>query len=406
MDRTIVYPGSIPQDTDILSVNRNAMLAVGYLAQMALGTAVVADGLACTPTAPASMSVLIGPGSITSFGPVDSTPYGSLPADTTQNVVKMGINLNSTSFTLTAPTGTDTAINYLIEASFQESDLDPVVLPYYNAANPSQPYSGPNNAGTGQNTLRSAQVALRLVAGAAATTGFQVTPTPDTGWVGLYVITVFNTQTSIGGGTIATYPAAPFLPYKLPQLSPGYNTMQVIASTQNWIPPFGVTQVKLRMAGGGGGGAAGGGAAGGGGAGGGTVEGYYPVVPGTAVVCTVGAGGTAGIAGVSSSFGTAAVASGGAGASGSAGGATGGAGSGTGWLTTGQIGQSGYASSSLLIGGAGGGNAYGSGAPGVFAAAGTNKSGANGSFPGAGGAGGLGTGAGGNGAGGIIILEW
>jgi hypothetical protein len=99
MDRTIVYPGSIPQDTDILSVNRNAMLAVGYLAQMALGTAVVADGLACTPTAPASMSVLIGPGSITSFGPVDSTPYGSLPADTTQNVVKMGINLNSTSFT-------------------------------------------------------------------------------------------------------------------------------------------------------------------------------------------------------------------------------------------------------------------------------------------------------------------
>ena len=33
MDRTIVYPGSIPLDTDILSGNRNALIAIGYLAQ-------------------------------------------------------------------------------------------------------------------------------------------------------------------------------------------------------------------------------------------------------------------------------------------------------------------------------------------------------------------------------------
>jgi hypothetical protein len=406
MDRTIVYPGSIPQDSDILSLNRNAMLAVGYLAQMALGTSVVADGLACTPTVPATMSVLIGPGSITGFGPIDATAYGSLPADTTQNVVKMGINLGTTSFTLTAPGGTNTAINYLIEASFQESDINPVVLPYYNAANPSQPYSGPGNSGTGQNTLRTEQVALRLVAGAAAATGFQVTPTPDSGWVGLYIITVFNTMTSIGGGTIATYPSAPFLPYKLQQLTPGYASMNVITSSQSWTPPFGITTVKLRMAGGGGGGGPGGGGAGGGGAGGGTVEGYYTVVPGAAITCAIGAGGASGSAGGSTSFGSAAVASGGGGGSATSGATGAGTGSGTGLLITGEIGQTGFSSSSLLIGGAGGGSSYGSGAPGALASAGTNRAGANANFPGAGGAGGLGTSAGGSGAAGIIILEW
>ncbi len=30
MDRNIVYPGAIPLDTDLLSVNRNAMIALVY----------------------------------------------------------------------------------------------------------------------------------------------------------------------------------------------------------------------------------------------------------------------------------------------------------------------------------------------------------------------------------------
>ena len=37
MDRNLVYPGSIPLDTDLLSINRNAMIALGYLAQAVLG---------------------------------------------------------------------------------------------------------------------------------------------------------------------------------------------------------------------------------------------------------------------------------------------------------------------------------------------------------------------------------
>ncbi len=74
MDRQIVYPGSIPLDTDILSIQRNAMVALGYLAQATLGTTTVVDGLFCSPTAPASLTVSLGPGSITSLGVVDASP--------------------------------------------------------------------------------------------------------------------------------------------------------------------------------------------------------------------------------------------------------------------------------------------------------------------------------------------
>ena len=148
MDRNIVYPGSIPLDTDLLSVNRNVMIALGYLTQAVLGGTTVADGLACAPTTPASMSVTIAPGSIMQMLVIDAISYGSLPADSTDPLVKMGINAVATTFSLVAPTSSGQEVNYLVEAALQESDTNPVVLPYYNAANPAQPYSGPNNAGT------------------------------------------------------------------------------------------------------------------------------------------------------------------------------------------------------------------------------------------------------------------
>ena len=45
MDRNIVYPGSIPLDTDLLATNRNAMVALGALMRAVLGPAPVIDGL-------------------------------------------------------------------------------------------------------------------------------------------------------------------------------------------------------------------------------------------------------------------------------------------------------------------------------------------------------------------------
>ena len=44
MDRNIVYPGSIPLDTDILYPNRNAMVGIAALTAATLGSIVVATG--------------------------------------------------------------------------------------------------------------------------------------------------------------------------------------------------------------------------------------------------------------------------------------------------------------------------------------------------------------------------
>jgi hypothetical protein len=314
MDRSLVYPGSIPLDTDLLSTNRNAMTALGYLAQAVLGTNTVVDGLSCTPTSPASLAVTVGCGSITALSVVDAVAFGSLPADTTGPLVKMGVNLASTSFTLTPPIASGQSINYLIQAALQESDTNPVVLPYYNAANPAQPYSGPTNSGVAQNTNRIQRVQLQLKAGAAANAGSQTTPPVDNGWVGLYVITVQYGQTTIGPASITQLPAAPFIGWKLPMLRPGFGTgVQNFLTSGSFTVPAGVIQAEAEVWGGGSGTYASvAGISSGGGSGGGYArKRIVGLIAGQTIPVTVGAGGTAGntsgvlpSAGGTSSFGT------------------------------------------------------------------------------------------------------
>src|SRR5579871_1428917 len=247
MDRNLVYPGSIPLDIDVLNINRNTMVALGFLAQAVLGSTTVVDGLACLPTTPASLTIVIGPGSITQLSVVDALAYGSLPADTTDSLVKMGINLTSTSFTLVAPVTSGQSVNYLIQASLQESDINPVVLPYYNAANPAQPYSGPTNSGVAQNTFRVQRVQLQIKSAAAANSGTQLTPPVDNGWVGLYVMTVAYGQATIGSANITQLPAAPFLAWKLPALRPGFASgVQTFMNSGYFTVPAGISQVDRK----------------------------------------------------------------------------------------------------------------------------------------------------------------
>jgi hypothetical protein len=417
MDRNIVYPGSIPLDTDILGLNRNAMVGIGALTAAVLGSNVVVDGLACTPTSPASLSVNVAPGSITQLSPLDANAYGSLAADITDQIVKTGINLQSTSFTLATPPTSGQSINYLIEAAFEESDASPVVLPYVNAAVPSQPYSGPNNSGTAQNTQRIQRVQLQLKPGAAANAGSQTTPAVDAGWVGLYVITVNYGQTSITASNIATMPGAPFVSYKLPALRPGFSAMQVFSASGSFVVPNGVSTVRVTVIGGGGsGGYHSSMPSGGGGAGGQAVGVVTGLAAGQSIAVTVGAGGAApgapqnGNSGGTSSFGAYLSATGGGGGSGGtmtefamAGGA-GGVGVG------GQLNRGGsYGSDSIVVaarGGDGGGPGNGRASSGPIA--GISATG----FGGGGGGGGLSvTGAatgypGGAGAAGVVIVEY
>jgi len=212
MDRQIVYPGAIPLETDLLNTNKYAMMGLAKLAAAMMGSNTYLHGLACTPSSPASMVVNVAKGQIYSLQNVDGTAYSSLAADTTNTILKQGVVLNSTAFTLTAPTTAGQSINYLVQVTYSDTDSGATVLPYYNAANPSVAYSGPNNAGTAQNTVRSGVCTVALKAGVAATTGTQTTPSVDTGYTAAWVITVAQGATTITASNIAIAANAPFLP--------------------------------------------------------------------------------------------------------------------------------------------------------------------------------------------------
>jgi hypothetical protein len=407
MDRTIVYPGSIPLDTDMLNLNRNTMVALGALIAATLGSTTVVDGLVVGPTAPASMNIQIGPGSITAITTIDATNYGTLPADIVEPLVKMGVNTATSYFTCTAPNSPGQSMVYLIQAAFLESDSNPVVLPYYNAVNPAVPFLGPGNLGGAQPTSRTQRVQLSIKAGASAPTGSQVPPDADAGCIGISTVRVDAGATAIPAANIAAIPTSPVVPFKLPALRPGFSSLASFTASGNFVVPLSVTRAKITVVGGGG---AGGGnptlPGGGGGAGGQAVLAVDYLVPGSVIPVTVGAGGiAAGLApggnGGSSSFGTIVSATGGTGGGNAPGasaytGGNGGAGVGGGIDYGGAFGTDGIPAGSR--GGDGGGPGCGRGAtsaPGLPAAG----------FGGGGGGGAAGY-AGANGAAGLVIVEY
>ncbi len=212
MDRQIVYPGAIPLETDLLNTNKYAMMGLAKLAAAMMGSNTYLHGLGCTPSSPASMVINVAKGQIYSLQNVDGSAYSSLAADTVNTILKQGVILNSTTFTLTAPTTAGQSINYLIQVAYSDTDSGATVLPYYNSANPSVAYSGPNNAGTAQNTVRSGICTVALKAGVAATTGTQTTPAVDTGYTAAWVITVAQGATTVTAANITLAANAPFLP--------------------------------------------------------------------------------------------------------------------------------------------------------------------------------------------------
>lgn len=212
MDRKIVFPGAIPLETDLLGTNKNAMIALAKLAEILFGTGTIVSGLGVSPTSPASLSVSVAPGQIYALENMDSTDYSSIVADIDHQIVKQGIMLDAATVACAAPGTVGYSINYLIQATFQEVDQDPVLLPYYNSSNPAQPYAGPNNTGLTNNTNRACKCVVAAKAGTASTTGTQTTPSPDVGYVGIGVVTVAHGQTTILSGDISSYKDYPALP--------------------------------------------------------------------------------------------------------------------------------------------------------------------------------------------------
>lgn len=212
MDRQIVYPGAIPLETDLLNTNKFAMTGMAKLASAIMGESTWLSGLACKPTAPASMSVEVGEGQIYTLQHVDDTAYSSLAADNTNIILKQGLNTSACLFRLEVPPLLGHSINYLIQVTYTDTDKGPAVLPYYNAADPAIAFSGPANSGTAQSTVRAGKCHLSLKAGIAARTGDQKSPIPDPGYTAARIITVNHGDLFIEASAISIAEHAPFLP--------------------------------------------------------------------------------------------------------------------------------------------------------------------------------------------------
>jgi hypothetical protein len=234
MDRILVYPGAIPLETDLLATNKNALISISKLASALFGSSTLVSGFAVTPTGPASLQVVVAPGEIYSLQNIDGSAYSSIAADTSHSILKQGIALDAATLNCPAPTTTGQSINYLIQAAYQDVDAIPVVLPYYNASNPSQAYSGPANNGVAQNTRRNGVAVVSVKAGVSATTGSQSTPSPDVGYVGLYAVTVAFAQTTITSGNIAALSTRPQINATLYGVQPTFSfPVSVPAATQS-----------------------------------------------------------------------------------------------------------------------------------------------------------------------------
>ena len=213
MDRIQAYRNQIPFESDIMQVERDAYEALGLFMRDVLGVTTSVAGLPCTPTSPASLSVKVGPGRIYSLQSLEATPIGQLlgtgglAADVVADhqILKQGLLRDTATFALTPPGTTGQSINYLIQATFQQADDADVTTQFYNTANPNAPISN------SVSPARRDKCILSLKAGTAATTGSQVTPSADAGYVPVWVITVAYGATTITAGNIVASPSAPFI---------------------------------------------------------------------------------------------------------------------------------------------------------------------------------------------------
>lgn len=194
MHRAITYDGEIPQTSDILASNKHPMVGLAFASRAMFGEGPAIHGFACQQTQPAaSLFVTVGPGSIYAVDAVDATAYGDLGIDAT-TVLKQGISYLTQTFATPAPVTGGQSINYLIEIALQDADGGSQPVQFYNGGN------APTL--TTKNTTRLVPATVQIKAGTAAATGTQVTPSPDAGFTGVWVITVANGQSTVTASNI------------------------------------------------------------------------------------------------------------------------------------------------------------------------------------------------------------
>jgi len=211
MDRQIVYPGAVPLETDLLNTNKFAMIGLAKLASALLGSDTCLAGLNCTPASPVSLQIHVSAGEIYCLQYIDEAAYSTLPADHSGTILKQGLTSGVT-LELHPPEQTGTSIDYLIQVAYVEADTGGIVLPFYNAADPTKAFNGQGNAGEALPCVRQGICSLSLKAGASAVSGKQTTPEADPGCVSAWIITITDGTKGITADNIRRSPDAPFLP--------------------------------------------------------------------------------------------------------------------------------------------------------------------------------------------------
>lgn len=124
-------------------------------------------------TYPAANTVQLGPGALYSAQVTNSS--------NAQAIIKQALSFSPVDFTITPPATAGQSVAYLIQGQYQDLNATTMVtsnIPYIDANNSFLPC-----------LLLNGQLALSLKAGTANTTGSQVTPTPDSGWQAIFVVT-------------------------------------------------------------------------------------------------------------------------------------------------------------------------------------------------------------------------
>lgn len=198
-DRQLIYTLENVTTVDHLNMQQNYYLALSRLMGELISSPAI-GGFLCTPTVVPSLNVNVAAGEIYSQQVTDATDYGVAPNDIPANaalILKQGI-YNGGTFSTPAPVTVGDSINYLIQIAFQTTD------------NVNQSRLFKVGGIQSVNTVRQDLAIVQIKTGVPAPTGTQVTPTPDVGFIGAWVITVAYGQTTVTALDIAQYPNAPF----------------------------------------------------------------------------------------------------------------------------------------------------------------------------------------------------
>jgi hypothetical protein len=203
VDRPIVQVGELPCAEDVLGGWKDTMFGLGFLAQATIGPNTGVNGFGLSPTGPASLSFIVGAGSIYSVETADATAYGVLGTDST-SIFKQGLLTAPVTLTVTPPVTSGFSQVFIVQVAYSDVDTGTTLVPFFNSANPSAPSSST------ENTIRQGQAVIELKAGTAAPSGSQTTPAPDAGFTALWAITVSNGATTITSANWAQQSATPF----------------------------------------------------------------------------------------------------------------------------------------------------------------------------------------------------